>query len=96
MLELHVLASGSKGNAAIVRNASTRRAVLVDCGICRRDFFTRSEAVGVDPCEIEAVLVTHAHTDHTHGLGVVMRGLAHQAAPCKKHARAFPTNQLGT
>jgi len=76
MLELVVLASGSSGNAAVVRDRATGRAVLVDCGICKRDFFARLDAAGVDPLSIEAVLVTHEHTDHTKGLGVVLRGLA--------------------
>lgn len=76
MLELYVLASGSSGNAAIVRNAAAGRSVLVDCGIGKRDFLSRCDQVGVDPTEIEALLVTHAHTDHTKGVGVVLRGLA--------------------
>ena len=78
MLELVVLASGSTGNAAIVRDAVTGRALLVDCGICKREFFARCAAAGVDPLAIEATLVTHAHTDHTSGLGVVLRGLHRQ------------------
>ena len=76
MLELIVLASGSSGNAAIVRNAEACRALLIDCGICKRDFLARCSEAGFDPLEIEAVLVTHAHTDHTSGLGVVLRGLS--------------------
>ncbi|MFR8299713.1 MAG: hypothetical protein ACLVC4_08685, partial [Gordonibacter urolithinfaciens] len=38
-LRLHVLASGSRGNAAVVEDAATGAGVLVDCGICKRDFF---------------------------------------------------------
>lgn len=76
MLELIVLASGSSGNATIVRDAGAGRALLVDCGICKREFFARCDDAGIDPLELEAVLVTHAHTDHTSGLGVVLRGLA--------------------
>ena len=75
-LELYVLASGSSGNAAVVRNGATGRALLIDCGICKRDFFDRCKTLDLDPTEIEAVLVTHAHTDHTKGMGVVLRGLA--------------------
>lgn len=71
-LKLHVLASGSKGNASIV--AYGGRAVLIDCGICKRDFFARCESCGIDPSSIEAILITHEHTDHTKGLGVVLRG----------------------
>lgn len=75
-IRLHVLASGSKGNCSIVQLGN--RAVMVDCGVCKRDFFDRYDALGVDVSQIEAVLITHEHTDHTKGLGVVMRGLAKQ------------------
>ena len=76
MLKLHVLASGSKGNAAIVENAATGAGVLIDCGICKRDFLNRCDEAGFDPARLEAVLITHEHGDHTKGLGVVLRGLA--------------------
>lgn len=76
MLELHILASGSRGNAAVVENAETGRSVLIDCGICKRDFFARCDAARVDPAAIDAILITHEHGDHTKGLGVLMRGLA--------------------
>lgn len=75
-LALHVLASGSRGNAAVIEDAVTGKGVLVDCGICKRDFFARCDEAGFDPANLEAVLVTHDHTDHTKGLGVVLRGLA--------------------
>ena len=75
MLELVVLASGSSGNAAIVRDTATGRALLIDCGICKREFFARCDQADIEPLAIEATLVTHAHSDHTSGLGVVMRGL---------------------
>ena len=75
-LRLHVLASGSRGNAAVVEDAATGAGVLVDCGICKRDFFARCDEAGFDPARLAAILVTHDHTDHTKGLGVVLRGLA--------------------
>ncbi len=75
-LALHVLASGSRGNAAIIEDTVTGAGVLVDCGICKRDFFERSTQAGFDPANLAAILITHDHTDHTKGLGVVLRGLA--------------------
>ena len=52
MLKLHVLASGSKGNAAIVENAETGSGVLIDCGICKRDFLERCDEAGFDPTRL--------------------------------------------
>ena len=75
-LRLHVLASGSKGNCSVVQNAATGSCIVIDCGISKRAFMERLAECGVDPASIEAILVTHEHTDHTKGLGVVTRGLA--------------------
>ncbi len=74
-IALHVLASGSKGNAAIVENRVTGEGLLIDCGICKRDFLARCDEVGFDPRRLAAVFVTHEHADHTKGLGVVYRAL---------------------
>lgn len=74
-LRLHVLASGSKGNASIVQNAETGEGVLIDCGICKRDVLSRCEEAGFDLGKLRAVLVTHEHTDHTKGLKVLYREL---------------------
>ena len=75
MLALHILASGSRGNATVVENTATGRGILIDCGICKRDFFARCDEAGFDPAKLDAILITHDHGDHTKGLGVVMRGL---------------------
>lgn len=76
MIALHVLASGSRGNAAVIENTQTHEGVLVDCGICKRDLIGGCTEVGFDPANIKAILITHDHSDHTKGLGVVLRGLA--------------------
>lgn len=75
-LGLIVLGSGSKGNASIVVNRATGAGVLVDCGITKRQFMDGCAAVGFNPARIEGAVLTHEHTDHTKGFGVVMRGLA--------------------
>ncbi len=75
-MRLHVLASGSKGNASIVENVATGEGVLIDCGICKRDFLSRCDEAGFDLRRLKGVLITHEHTDHIKGLGVVYRALA--------------------
>ena len=95
---LHVLASGSKGNAAIVRLGEA--AVLIDCGISKKAFFERCEEVGFDPFSLSAVLVTHEHTDHTKGLGVLYRALAKQGVhpplvtTAAVHAASAPVREV--
>ncbi|MCD8316185.1 MAG: MBL fold metallo-hydrolase [Eggerthellaceae bacterium] len=89
-MRIHVLASGSGGNAAIVENQDRTQAILIDCGICKRDFFSRCKQVGFDPANIAAILITHAHSDHVKNLGVVTRGLAKMGV----HPRVYAHEQL--
>lgn len=67
-IHLHVLASGSKGNAALVEGPDGF--VLVDCGITRKSLIARSHELGLDLGRVRAVLLTHEHGDHTRGLPV--------------------------
>ena len=75
-LRLHVLASGSKGNSSVVENVLTGGCIVIDCGISKKAFLERLALCGVDPASIEAILLTHEHSDHTKGLGVLTRGLS--------------------
>ena len=67
-IHLHVLASGSKGNAAVVEGPAG--SVLVDCGISRRALMQRAAELGIDMGRVAAVLLTHDHSDHVAGLSV--------------------------
>jgi len=68
-----MLASGSRGNCAIV--ASTRTRILVDAGISCRETFKRMKSQGEDPHTLSAVLITHEHSDHIYGLATLARRL---------------------
>jgi phosphoribosyl 1,2-cyclic phosphodiesterase len=60
------LASGSKGNALYVGTRQTK--ILIDAGISGRQVKLKLEQIGVDLSEIEAIVVTHEHSDHITGL----------------------------
>jgi phosphoribosyl 1,2-cyclic phosphodiesterase len=73
-VSVSVLASGSRGNCAVVCSSSTR--ILVDAGISCRETFKRIKAVGDDPHSLSAILVTHEHADHVYGLRTLAKKLA--------------------
>ena len=59
-----MLASGSKGNAALISTDSQR--FLLDVGISCRELVKRMQQVGASPEELDGVFVTHEHVDHVH------------------------------
>lgn len=61
-----MLGSGSRGNATLVVSDLTR--LLIDVGLSYRDTVRRLQALGVEPDEIDAILVSHTHGDHVRGL----------------------------
>ncbi len=65
------LASGSKGNAIHVSDGNT--SVLVDAGLSGRELERRMRSKGLEPEKLSAVLVTHEHSDHIRGAGVLSR-----------------------
>ncbi|MGB4593632.1 MAG: MBL fold metallo-hydrolase [Coriobacteriia bacterium] len=67
------LASGSRGNATLVH--ADGRGVLVDCGISARECRRRIAEAGLAGVVIEAVLLTHEHSDHLRGVRVLSRSL---------------------
>jgi phosphoribosyl 1,2-cyclic phosphodiesterase len=66
-----LLASGSKGNSLLVESGRTR--LLVDAGLAAREIGRRLDMVGVEAGSIDALLITHEHTDHVRGLGPLVR-----------------------
>lgn len=66
MLEITILASGSAGNAALVRSDAT--ALLIDAGLSTKELSTRLALCGVEPERIDGILITHEHGDHVKAL----------------------------
>jgi len=66
MLDITILASGSSGNAAVVRTESA--SFLVDAGLSTKELTLRLGLCGVEPRDLCGILITHEHGDHTRGL----------------------------
>jgi phosphoribosyl 1,2-cyclic phosphodiesterase len=70
-LSVCVLASGSKGNAVYLSDGES--SLLVDAGLSGKAIEARMKEKGLDPSSLSAILVTHEHTDHIQGVGVLSR-----------------------
>jgi len=71
MLDLCALGSGSRGNAYWIRAEGA--AILVDCGLSATRILKTLDRIGASPDELEGIVLTHEHTDHTSGLAVLRK-----------------------
>lgn len=62
------LSSGSDGNCTYVETDNVK--VLVDIGLCASEVAKRLKILGVEPSQINAILISHEHNDHIKGLDV--------------------------
>ena len=60
------LGSGSKGNATLVEYG--HHCIMIDCGFSIKDCVKRLQRLGKTPEDINAILVTHEHSDHWKGV----------------------------
>ena len=73
MVRFTVLSSGSRGNCTVISGGGTR--ILVDCGLSCRELFRRMKLAGEEPETLNAIVVTHEHSDHVSGVSVTARKL---------------------
>lgn len=65
-MKVIVLASGSKGNSTYIEYKNTK--ILIDIGISCLSLERKLNSYGVSSNELDAVLITHTHSDHVNGL----------------------------
>lgn len=71
MISFCSLASGSSGNAQYIGNDNTK--LLLDAGLSGKYIQAGLEGIGIDAKDLDGILVTHEHSDHIKGIGVLMR-----------------------
>lgn len=69
MVRLTVLGSGSSGNCAVVSTGHST--LLIDAGLSAKQICLRLESAGFSLSQIDGILLTHEHQDHTGGLEVL-------------------------
>ena len=70
-MRFSVLASGSRGNACYVETHNTR--VLIDAGLSCRETLRRLECLNIQLDRLDALVITHEHSDHIKGAGPISR-----------------------
>ena len=71
MMRFASLGSGSQGNALVLEVGTTR--LLLDCGFGVSETATRLARLGLEPGDLDAVVVTHEHDDHIGGVARLAR-----------------------
>lgn len=70
-LKYSILASGSKGNVTYIETPHHR--ILIDAGLSGKQIEQRMNTIHRSLKDVEAIFVTHEHSDHSHGVGVLAR-----------------------
>lgn len=67
MLKFCSLYSGSSGNSLFVQNNNTK--ILIDAGVSGKKIIEALDSIDINPNEIDAILITHEHSDHVQSVG---------------------------
>lgn len=73
MFRVCVLFSGSKGNSTLVY--SDNAMILLDAGLSAKRIFTSIQNIGLDFKRLNGIFISHEHSDHISGAGVINRKL---------------------
>ena len=70
-LEVHVLASGSKGNCTVIKKGNS--VILHDVGISCRRIVNGLKELHIDMAQVEGIFISHEHSDHIAGLQQLLK-----------------------
>lgn len=89
-MRLASLGSGSKGNATLVESDNT--CILIDCGFSLKDTSKRLGRLGRSVEDLDAILVTHEHSDHIKGVATLAK--KYQVPVYMSHGTASSQKEL--
>jgi len=69
--QISVLASGSSGNSLYIETSQQK--ILVDAGLSGKKIDELFKEIDRAPCDLDKILITHEHSDHTKGVGILAR-----------------------
>lgn len=67
MFKFCSLYSGSTGNSSLIQTENTK--ILIDAGESAKKITEALASIHIEPTQIDAILITHEHSDHIKGLG---------------------------
>jgi phosphoribosyl 1,2-cyclic phosphodiesterase len=88
-MDISIVASGSNGNCCLVEQAGTK--IMIDAGLSAREIESRLNRLGTSLEDLDALLITHSHSDHVRGAGIISRRYAVPVYMMKE-----TTRQIGT
>ena len=71
MFTIHPLYSSSSGNMFHIASSNTN--ILIDVGVSYKAVNEGLKSIGLSINDIDAILITHEHTDHIKGLPLLCR-----------------------
>lgn len=88
MLKFCSLYSGSTGNSLFIESDNTN--ILIDSGVSAKKIIDGLNSIGKDVSDIDAILVTHEHSDHVQSLGTISKKFNIPVYANKKTWEAMP------
>lgn len=70
-MKISVIASGSNGNSCLVEHKNTQ--ILIDAGKSAKEIELRMNSLGKSLENVDAIILSHNHSDHTQGIGPICR-----------------------
>ena len=86
-LRYSVLASGSTGNVTYLETRNHR--ILIDAGLSGKRIENLMKKIDRSLKDVDAIFVTHEHSDHTHGVGVLARRYGRMYMPMRVPGRQW-------